>query len=441
MASRRASSRRTVTGALTDLQRRVKSLQNRQNPTRLGNQSVVRSAIQPRAVNSDQLALNAVTNDQIAADAVQREQIDVGAVGTTELGNLAVTNEKLGAFAVTNGKISDEQVDTRVLGPLAVTNAKLNDAAVEERNMTPNSVANASLQLDSVNFRVLDIDAVGLENMLGDSVGNTELRDDSVGNNELQINSVKQNNLQTDSVGFGELQSSSVGNSTLQNGSVTDLKFGGTLSASKIGSGIDGSKITNGTINGASKIQSNTVTSPLISDATRRIIVSSGLTAGFGISKSGNTVSVNTAQIPGLSHRHNYAVQYYQDDAEGRSLRNFTSILRETSTASSKRVKKSISNHEISNPKKLLELNFKKFKYVKSYSTIQNNANREWMHGYLIEDLLDKGFEEVIEYNSEGTPERLNYGLFSALVLELVKVQQEEINSLQDKIKKLEDKK
>ena len=434
MASRRRSSNRTVTGALTDLQRRVKYLQNKQTPTRLGSQSVVRSAIQPRAVNSDQIALDAVTNDQISADAVQREQIDVAAVGTTELDNLAVTNAKLGAFAVTTDKIGDEQVDNRVLGPLAVTNEKLQDAAVQERNMTPNSVANVSMQTDSVNFRTLDIDAVGNENMLGNSVGNAEMRDNAIGNSELQNNSISQGKLRSDSVGFGELQGSSVGNSTIQNGAVTDGKIGGTISGGKIGSGFNGGNIRNGTITG-NKLASRTIGSNNIQTGAFGQIVSGGLDTGYGIIKSGNSIRVNTSQISTNAHRHFYDDLWFSEEG------GFNSNRRRTDRASSSRkVKKNISSHKTVDPKKLLDLDLKKYKYKRNHSEYHQEANREWMHGYIVEELEEMGFSEVVTYDAEGNPEKLDYGLFSTLVLELVKVQQQEINYLQDRIKKLEEK-
>ena len=62
------------------------------------------------------------------------------------------------------------------------------------------------------------------------------------------------------------------------------------------------------------------------------------------------------------------------------------------------------------------------------------------MHGYMIEDILDLGFDEVIHYDKDGNPEKFDYSLFSALVFELVKVQQGEIELLQEEVKKLKEK-
>lgn len=424
MASRRRSSRTSVTGTITDLQRRVKYLQNRQTPTQLANEVVARSAIQPRAVASDQIALDAVANDQIAANAVKGENIEPNEIGSREIATGGVENQNIRNEAVTNEKISAGP-------PYAIDNQRLSDAAVERRNMTPNSVENSSLRTDSVSFRTVAPNAIGNENLLGDSVGN----------DEVQGNAISQNNMQNDSVGFGEMQSSSVGNSTLQNGAVTDGKIGGTVSGGKIGSGINGGNISAGSIKGR-QIAARTIGSNNIKSGSFPVIVSQGLNAGYGINKRGSTISIDTGDIATNAHRHSYSYGIFTEQFDGISLKGFD--VRSGSTQgpfySSKKFKTNISEHETEDPKKLLELKLKKFKYKKSKSLDQQNSRREWMHGYILEELVGLGFDEVVHYDEEGNPERLDYGLFSTLVLELVKVQQQEIESLQDRVKRLEEK-
>lgn len=417
MATRRRSASNTITGTISDLQRRVQYLQNAPKPKRLANQVVTRNTIQPRAVGGDQIALNAITNDQIAADAIERENIAPAAVDTLQLNNGAVTNAKI--------------------GPFAVNNAKLSDAAVELRNMTPNSVANPSLQNGSVNFRTVAVDAIGKQNMQNNSVGTNEIEGNAVTNNELANNSVGQSNMQINSVGFSQMQGGSVGTSTLQNGSVSRAKIGsGQVGSAQIANGaITADKIANGAIR-ADKIANNAVVSTKIGDATRRIIVSSGLSVGFGISKSGSNISVNTTalgqQYAAAAHRHGFFDRY---GVVGQTTAfTFTGF----PVSSSIKRKKDVQDYELKNPKNLLNLNFKKFKYKRPDSNYHTQANREWMHGYIIEELMDLGFDEVIHYDKDGNPEKLDYSLFSALVLELVKVQQQEIDCLREKVEKLE---
>jgi hypothetical protein len=429
VATRRRVSQRSLTGSISDIQRRVKYLQNRQTPTRLGNQAVQRSAIQYRAVGTDQIAPNSIVNDQIQANAIAQAQLSDDSVGRDEIINGEVVEAKLGTDAVTRTKIKDGEVIT----------GKLGSAAVELVNMSPNSVANTQLTTDSVNFRTVDTNAIGNENMLDNSVGNSELQNDSVGNGELR----------NDSVGFSEMQSSSVGTSTLQTGAVTRSKIGsGQVGTTQIENrAVTRDKIAFGAVGAdalatgsvlSSKLAANSVTSTNISGTTMDIIVSRGLRAGFGISKSGNSISINTLSLStrfaSSSHRHSFFDRY---GVVGQTTA-FTYTSSPLTVSSSIKRKKDVQDYELENPKNLLNLKFKKFKYKRSDSNYHTQANREWMHGYIIEELMDLGFDEVIHYDKDGNPEKLDYSLFSALVLELVKVQQQEIDCLQEKVKKLE---
>lgn len=416
MATRRRSASNTITGTISDLQRRVQYLQNAPKPKRLANQVVTRNTIQPRAVGGDQIALNAITNDQIAADAIERENIAPAAVDTLQLNNGAVTNAKI--------------------GPFAVNNAKLSDAAVELRNMTPNSVANPSLQNGSVNFRTVAVDAIGKQNMQNNSVGTNEIEGNAVTNNELANNSVGQSNMQTNSVGFSQMQGGSVGTSTLQNGSV---------SRAKIGSGQVGTaQIGNEAVTFA-KIASASISAGKLIPSQYAIIGSLTTGPGAGLTRAGTTMSVNfgtaSNQVARGNHRHSYNNSYYRRDSRGLQLQGFFTGGSQTGTPSSRKFKKTISTHKTKNPKNLLDLKLKKFKYKRSFLDHQNHANKEWSYGYMIEDLLELGFDEVIYYSPSGEPERLDYGLFSTLVLELVKLQQTEIEYLKEEIKNLKEKK
>jgi hypothetical protein len=71
---------------------------------------------------------------------------------------------------------------------------------------------------------------------------------------------------------------------------------------------------------------------------------------------------------------------------------------------------------------------------------MHEGINREWMHGYIAEEVQELGFEELLGYDEKGEPASLNYGLLSTLVLELVKVQQTEIDSLKEEIQRLKEK-
>jgi len=58
------------------------------------------------------------------------------------------------------------------------------------------------------------------------------------------------------------------------------------------------------------------------------------------------------------------------------------------------------------------------------------------MYGYIAEEVLATGIEEIVGYDENKEPNSLNYGLLSTLVLELVKVQQNEIDLIKERIKR-----
>jgi hypothetical protein len=107
-----------------------------------------------------------------------------------------------------------------------------------------------------------------------------------------------------------------------------------------------------------------------------------------------------------------------------------------TSNTSTLKLKKEISDYEIDDVKKILNLKLKRYKYKNQVRYLQDDLNREWMYGYIAEEVLETGIEEIVGYDENREPNSLNYGLLSTLVLELVKVQQNEIDLIKERIKR-----
>ena len=108
------------------------------------------------------------------------------------------------------------------------------------------------------------------------------------------------------------------------------------------------------------------------------------------------------------------------------------------SNSSTLKLKKEISDYGI-DPKKLLNLQLKKYKYKNQVRYLQDDLNREWMYGYIAEEVLENGVEEIVGYDENKEPASLHYGLLSTLVLELVKEQQKEIDLLKEELRQLEE--
>ena len=104
--------------------------------------------------------------------------------------------------------------------------------------------------------------------------------------------------------------------------------------------------------------------------------------------------------------------------------------------SSTRKLKKEISDYSI-DLEKLFLLKPKRFKYRNQAKMA--SKNREWDYGYIAEETLELGIEEIVGYDEKGEVDSINYGLLSVFVLELVKKQQSEINLLSEEIKRLKE--
>ena len=440
MATRRRASKNSLTGSITDLQRRVRYLQAKPVPSRLANQVVTRSAIQPRAVSTDQIALAAITNDQVAADAIKQEQIDNKAVGTAQL--------------------QDASVQTLQIQDDAVTQDKLAAGSVGNSQLQDNSVGNGQLQENSVNTNEIASGAVGTDQLAGEAVTTDKIRGGAVtrakidglavGAGELDNGAVTTDKIQDDQITKLKMKESSVGAREIINGSITAAQLSSTpraVTAEKIA---DSAVITNRIANLAvttAKIADDAVTGAKIATQTIGVskltsgsfgpIVGNGLEAGGGLAQStqpggkqfvyvlfGNT----PGRVPFGNHTHTVS-----NVSAGTGTRT-TSVPNSTL-----RVKKNIKPYKPEKIKDLLKLEPKTYQYKRSKRESQEVWNKDIMHGYIVEELLELGFPEPVGYDEEGLPATLDYSLISMLVLELVKVQQTEIDSLKEEVLRLKD--
>lgn len=419
MATRRRASRSTLTGNITDLQRRVKYLQAKPVPSKLANQVVTRTAIQPRAVSTDQIALAAITNDQVAADAIKQEQLDALSVGNPELQDDAVLNRNIARDAV-----NEESIEINSVG-----NGEMQDDSVGSPEIIDGSVGSAEIADGAVGTSEIALDAVGSEELKPGSVGTNELANGAVTTDKIfgravtgdkiAINTIKKNNIDANSVGSSELEASSVRSTELADGAVTTNKIGNLQ--------VTGAKIANGTITFA-KTDGQTFS---------RSVIRNGLTvtSGLLLSTTGQlspSFGTGANQIARGNHGHAGVI--------GQALSGVNRHSHSISIgASSKRVKKDIEPYKPQDIKKLLNLEPKKYKYKRSERQAHSRLNKEWMHGYIVEELIDLGFPDPAAYDKKGRPSGIDYSLMSMLVLELVKVQQTEIDLLKEEVLRLKD--
>jgi hypothetical protein len=427
MATRRRASKSTLTGNITDLQRRVRYLQAKPVPSRLANQVVTRSAIQPRAVDTDQIALRAITNDQVAADAIKQEQLDALSVGNPELQDNAVLNRNIARDAV------------------------------NQESIEINSVGNEEMRDDSVGRNELQDDAVGRDEIADDAVGRDQIGIDAVGNNELDDNSVNTNQIvdravtaakiADNTITVNQIGSNAVDSDELVNLAVTRDKIRDrAVNVDKLAdSAVTTNKINNLAVT-TGKIAEGGVTFAKIASGASQSIVQTGLGVGTGLIATatdrlnvGVLFGTGSNQVPRGNHIHTMSTS----DSNQRIIvvgGDFTFALsnhRHTIFASSKRYKKDISKYDFGDPKKLLKLEPVKYKYKRSKREGHQETNREWDYGYIAEDVLATGLHEIVGYNREGEVEGLDYGRLSVFLVELLKEHQSEIDFLKKEIDKL----
>jgi len=436
VATRRRASRRTITGSLSDIDRRLKFVETRPSPSRLANQVVRRTNIQPRAVSTDQIQLLSITNSLI----------EKRTVGEAELAENSVTGLQVAPEAITSESFAPGAVDNAALAPDSVGSDNYQDGSVGGDALAPGAASEDKIADGAVTTSKIENGAVTTEKVAN-----------------LAITAAKIANLTIDA---SKIQDGQVNNAKLQNNSVSTVKIqDGAVTAAKLGSNsVSTVKIADLAVTGI-KLANNSVTSTKYADGS---ILSSKIAFGATIATNVNAaagMTRTTASLSGGGTQYNLAVDFgtgsnqvprgnHTHDINNESqntigtsglVANHTHAYfrsaNQTSTPSTKRVKKDISDYSVENTKKILNLQLKKYKYKNSLRSMHNNKNKEWLYGYIAEEVLELGLEEIVGYDKKGKPDSLDYSLISLFLVELAKVHESEINSLKEEIQRLKESK
>ena len=518
MATRRRSRRKSISGNLTDIQKRIRYLETRPGAGRLASKAVatrnlalraveedtvadnaiVRRSIAAAAVGTGQiendaitsnlLATNSVTTDSIAPNSVTADEIAGGAVGTGQLGTDSVTTDKIATGAVTTGELGND----------SVTNDKLASNSVNADSIAPGSVGTTEIADNAVTDAKIDgisgskiIGGVDGDLIVANSITGGKLANDTITATQLAADSVTDDALATASVGYTELKKYNIysdnivgntiigragthpagGSPHLQNFTIgSDDIFSGAITTAKLALGavtsgrIAEGAVTNDKLGAISPEKVTGLTNAFTTMSVAGIGISRSIslngdyrrfditisagsgsnqlaigshthTAGaVGAHTHNASLSMNSLSISGGAHGHTG-----QNGSHTHGVTPVGSVSVGSVITSTLKLKQDISDFVVTDPKNILNLKMKKYKYKNSVRGIQNRYNREWMYGYIAEDVQDLGVEQILAYDKNGDPDGIDYGLLSVLVLELVKVQQSEIDSLKEEIQRLKE--
>jgi hypothetical protein len=452
--------------------------------------AVARENIQISAVDTDQLNDSAVTNVKLAGEIEDEKLIGISAskVGPDLLVDDQI--ETLSASKIGPDLLVDDQLESisaSKVGPDLLVDDQLEGISTEKLIGT---VTNEQLDGGITDDKIASVDAatitVGLiqdeqidgisgEKIIGGVDGNLIVEESIQGAGQyggvskIVPNSIGENDISTDACGFDELQVNSVGSAQLQENSVLDVIIddlaiqrrhmndnviiarminAGAVQTEKIQNlAVETGKIANGAVTsdklGAISLALNnniialgtglSTSWPVQGRLAITLSVGSGassVAAGNHVHGSGGYSSVGGGSVP--SHTHSFA------DETSNSTGHTHQVSGTTGTPSTLKLKKEITDYSMVDVKNLLNLNLKRYKYKNQARNLQEG--REWMYGYIAEEVEELGIKEIVGYDKNKEPNAINYGLLSTLVLELVKVQQTEIDSLKEEIQRLKEK-
>jgi len=485
MPSRRRSRNKTISGNLTDLQKRLRYLEHRPSPSKLASKAVVTRNIAPFAVETDLIATanittrtianNAITEDKMDTNSVSSDQIQASAVGNTEIANGSITQNKLATDSVgTAQTISGSVIDDKIAG---MSSSKLignvQDDQIEglsgekiiggiDGNLIVNdSITSAKIADGAVTSAKIGASAVTSEKIEIGAVTHPKIAASSVVGSAGSAVTGQVRNIQNFTIGEGDIFSGAVTSVKIATGAVTSAKIGdGAVTSAKIGA----SAVTSAKI-GASAVTfdktsgfSNLLTTGTVSGTgISRNFSSSGnfrsldinISAGTGSNQlaignhthaGGTSVASHTHPLPGTSYSIGGGSHGgHTTPLTGSHTHGVTVTGSTLSNTSTFKAKKEISDHAF-DVTKLLTLKLKQYKYKNNYRSLQDGMNREWMYGYIAEEVQEAGIEEILGYDENGEVDSLQYGTLVTLAIELIKKQQNDIELLKEAIQRLEEK-
>jgi hypothetical protein len=275
------------------------------------------------------------------------------------------------------------------------------------------------------------------------TIGSDDIFSGAITSNKIEGLAVTTAKIADLAVTRAKLNNSAVGTAQIGEGQVTNSKLGSeSITVGKIQSGagivtsINSSGVGVSFSNSAATFGRSYTLSVSTGTGSNQLAVGNHThTAGaVGAHTHSASLLMNSSVISGGAHGHTG-----QNGSHTHGVTPVGSVTVGSVITSTVKLKQDISDFMVQDPKNILNLKMKRYKYKNSVRGIQNRYNREWMYGYIAEEVQDLGVEQILAYDKNGDPDGIDYGLLSTLILELVKVQQTEIDSLKEEIQRLKE--
>jgi hypothetical protein len=421
---------------------------------------------QLESISASKVGPDLLVDDQI--EGISTEKL----IGTLLADQLAggITSEyidEVDAATITVGLIQDEQIDgisgEKIIGGIdgnlivagSVDETKISgvnaDAIVgniQANQIEPNSLTEDQLDENSVGYDELQANSVDTIQLRGLSVVDAIIDDLAINRRHLNDDIIISRMINNGAVQTAGIQNLAVTNAKIADGAVTGIKIAdSSVTSTKLGA-IGRALYDNTLLLGTGLSRSWPVGSG--GDFGINLSVSSGansVAVGNHTHGQNGYTAAGSSGVP--SHTHPISINDTSTSNGDHSGHSGTPATRgahthvvgisgNTGTPSTIKLKKEVTDYSMVDVKNLLNLNLKRYKYKNQARHLQEG--REWMYGYIAEEVKDLGIEEIVGYDENKEPNAINYGLLSTLVLELVKVQQTEIDSLKEEIQRLKEK-
>lgn len=388
-----------------------------------------------------------------------KSNISDAIIKTAHIADLAVSNGKIANLAVTEGKIGNLAVTTAKIADLAVNNAKiasLDAAKINTGYLAAARIAASSITTDKLNVATLSAITANLGNVTAGTINGLEI----IGGSYTQSATMTDPNSGKSGISEIKLASGVLTNSF--NSTDSSVSRQTTLSSGVLrflNLGSEFGRLQSNGDKGSSTVPALEVSGTFIAiTSSQRGWINLSANGIFeGNTYSGYSVDAgsNTGNYVGFNRNSSDKMNFfagktadgtkrmgsddlYASSGSGKAL-HITSGGSIVAYSSSERFKEYIETASDVNPKSLLNLDLKSWIYKSSHSLVSVGEPIRRVYGLIAEDVERVGLNQYVERDINGRVEGYKPELWT-VTIPILKEHEESIETLKQKVKKLEEK-